>query len=547
MDLIRKISFMALLSVVLFTTAAQERLLVFTDPHLLSPALVVNPGQPYTDAINSNNKMIDLGEPVMQALVDTILAIKPTAVLVSGDLTKDGERRSHQDVAAHLSQLRQAGIKVFVIPGNHDVNSDEAKGYYGSTTRKVTTPSSAEFATIYADMGYDQALERDNNSLSYVAEPIAGVWLIAVDDNMTVQRDTDRTIAANGITLSTRNWIMQKADQGRSLGKQVMVMMHHQLVEHFDDQDRLVGDAAVTDAATLRQEFINHGIKLVLTGHMHIGNITTQFNDARTDSLVEVTTGSPLTYPCQFRLIDVAQDRSTFSFSTGSIEHIQDIPDFQNYALERFKNSTRSTVSSVVYHSWDDLMAAIDQFGSYIGEVNFTQEQATDAICAAYKDEIERLMVAMAQGNEPTHNVQGLKSTMLNKVGTLVDELLPNLNFLARLIVVPMIQNQLESMLGKALDSIVADCNNYGTAQAHVTDDLSPVLHFTPIAIGIIGDVNCDGRVDVTDVNVVINIMLGKDTADNYGGRADITGDGTVDVSDINAVVNIMLGKDAVR
>lgn len=57
--------------------AAQERLLVLTDPHLLSPALVVNPGQPYTDAINSNNKMIDLGAPIMKAMVDTILPSTP--------------------------------------------------------------------------------------------------------------------------------------------------------------------------------------------------------------------------------------------------------------------------------------------------------------------------------------------------------------------------------------------------------------------------------------------------------------------------------------
>lgn len=543
MDMIRKISFVALLSAVLLTVAAQERLLVFTDPHLLSPALVVNPGQPYTDAINSNNKMIDLGDPIMQALVDTILAIKPTAVLVSGDMTKDGERRSHQDVASYLAQLRQAGIGVYVIPGNHDVNSDEAKGYYGSTTRKVTTPSSSEFAIIYADMGYNQALERDTNSLSYLAEPIPGLWLIAVDDNMTVQRDTDRSINANGITLSTRNWIFEKADQGRQQGKQVMAMMHHQLVEHFDDQDRLVGDATVSDAATLRQQMIDHGIRLLLTGHMHIGNITTQFNEARTDSLVEVTTGSPLTYPCQFRLIDVSADRGTFSFATGTIDHTQDIADLQSYALERFKSSTRTTVSSVVYHSWDDLMAVIDQFRSYIGEVNFTQEQATEAIYNAFHDEIERLMVAMAQGNEPTRDVQGLRNSMFGKVGTLVDQLLPNLNFLARMIVVPMIQSQLEDMLGKALDSIVADCNHYGTAQAHVTDDLRPTLHFAPIEMSQPGDVNRDGTVDVVDVNIVVNVMLGKPTSNVQQALSDLDHNGSVDVSDINLIINIMLGK----
>ena len=58
------------------------------------------------------------------------------------------------------------------------------------------------------------------------------------------------------------------------------------------------------------------------------------------------------------------------------------------------------------------------------------------------------------------------------------------------------------------------------------------------------GDVNNDGKVDVTDVNILINIMLGKDNADKYDGRAYVTeGDTAIDVSDVNAVINIMLGK----
>ncbi len=60
----------------------------------------------------------------------------------------------------------------------------------------------------------------------------------------------------------------------------------------------------------------------------------------------------------------------------------------------------------------------------------------------------------------------------------------------------------------------------------------------------LLGDVNGDGKVDITDVNVIINIMLGKDDAANYGGRANVTGDDdTIDVSDVNAVINILLGK----
>lgn len=58
----------------------------------------------------------------------------------------------------------------------------------------------------------------------------------------------------------------------------------------------------------------------------------------------------------------------------------------------------------------------------------------------------------------------------------------------------------------------------------------------------LLGDINGDGKVDVTDVNVVVNIILGKDSKDNYP-NADTDGNGTVDVTDVNAVVNIILGK----
>lgn len=59
----------------------------------------------------------------------------------------------------------------------------------------------------------------------------------------------------------------------------------------------------------------------------------------------------------------------------------------------------------------------------------------------------------------------------------------------------------------------------------------------------LVGDINLDGKVDVTDVNIAVNIILGKDSADNYDGRADVDNSGNVDVTDVNAVVNIVLGK----
>ena len=55
------------------------------------------------------------------------------------------------------------------------------------------------------------------------------------------------------------------------------------------------------------------------------------------------------------------------------------------------------------------------------------------------------------------------------------------------------------------------------------------------------GDVNLDGDVDITDINIIVKILLGQDNASNYGGRADVNADTSVDVTDINAIVQILL------
>jgi len=77
------------------------------------------------------------------------------------------------------------------------------------------------------------------------------------------------------------------------------------------------------------------------------------------------------------------------------------------------------------------------------------------------------------------------------------------------------------------------------SAQAGSTSTINVDLFYT----GLKGDVDGNGVVDITDANILINIVLGKDTASNYDGRADVTGEGDIDVSDINAVLNIILGK----
>lgn len=57
----------------------------------------------------------------------------------------------------------------------------------------------------------------------------------------------------------------------------------------------------------------------------------------------------------------------------------------------------------------------------------------------------------------------------------------------------------------------------------------------------ITGDVNGDGKVDVADINSVINIILENEQPDSFAGNPDVNNDGKVDVADINAIINIIL------
>ena len=57
---------------------------------------------------------------------------------------------------------------------------------------------------------------------------------------------------------------------------------------------------------------------------------------------------------------------------------------------------------------------------------------------------------------------------------------------------------------------------------------------------GLPGDVNNDGKVNVSDVTALVNMILGVSAMDQE--RADVNGDGKVNVSDVTALINIILG-----
>ena len=131
------------------------KIAIISDLHVMAPELLVNEGSAFEEYLAKDRKMLRESLEILDTLVNSILELKPDLVLVTGDLTKDGERLSHQLVAAQLQRLIDAGIQVLVVPGNHDINNPDAKVFDGDSATPADTITRAEFAEIYHNMGYD--------------------------------------------------------------------------------------------------------------------------------------------------------------------------------------------------------------------------------------------------------------------------------------------------------------------------------------------------------------------------------------------------------
>ena len=114
------------------------RIVVISDTHLLAPALVT-PGSAIDRADAQEMKMMAMSDDIMSVLTDSIIALKPELVLLTGDLTHNGERLSHERMAEYLDRMADHGIQPLVIPGNHDCNNPYARRFAGDETLPAAT------------------------------------------------------------------------------------------------------------------------------------------------------------------------------------------------------------------------------------------------------------------------------------------------------------------------------------------------------------------------------------------------------------------------
>jgi 3',5'-cyclic AMP phosphodiesterase CpdA len=345
------------------------RFLVASDLHYYDPALGTS-GPSFQAYIDSDRKMLAQSQELLETLIGEIGRSPAQFVLISGDLTKDGEKPNHERLATFLATIEQGGRQVFVVPGNHDIENPDAVRYTATGTEPVPVVTPAEFAQIYQDFGYGQALARDPNSLSYLVEPVPGLWLLAIDscdykDNLAMGEPQ-----TNGrFTQERLDWIETMLAQAKTQKKAVLAMCHHNLMEHYDGQQKNFGEYLLDDYPQIGNMLARFGVPVIFSGHYHAQDVTlTRYDDGSV--LYDVETSSLVSYPVAYRLVAIGADQ-TMTLRTGQIATIPSFStqgkDFPTYALE----FTRSGVETVAQQVMTDLnlFGILQMNATEIGEI----------------------------------------------------------------------------------------------------------------------------------------------------------------------------------
>lgn len=277
------------------TAYAQEDVLIVhaTDMHYLSPSLT-DYGEAFMAIVEgADGKVTHYTPQLMQAFVQDMLALAPDAIVLSGDLTLNGAEVSHEELVQLLMPLREAGIQVLALPGNHDTTG-EAYRFGPKGPELIEGMVDEAFDGVYAQLGYADALSRDAASMSYTAQIAPDVWCLLVDVN------------ANG-TYGTVNeetfvWIEEQLIRAKEAGVTVIAASHQSVLTHH----RMFSFGyVINNASRLKELYEKYEVPLNLSGHLHMQHVV------RSGGLTEIAGSSLAVSPNQYGMLAIRDGKLT--------------------------------------------------------------------------------------------------------------------------------------------------------------------------------------------------------------------------------------------
>lgn len=276
-----------------------KKVIIASDIHYLAREL--------TDMGLGFNYMVEHGDgkvvnyiwEITDAFLKEVIEAKPKALILSGDLSLNGEYQSHLELSERLYAVEEAGIPVVVIPGNHDINNVSAAAYEEGIRFPAERTSPEAFEGIYSDFGYDEAVSRDEYSLSYVYQLDEYNRLLMLD---TCQYEGAAQVGGM-IKSETYDWIELQMEDAWEQGMNVIPVAHHNLL----DQSRVyIDDCTIEHSSQLIDQLESWDVGIFLSGHLHVQHF--RYSEKDQTGICEIVTSSLATPPCQYGVLEYTDD-----------------------------------------------------------------------------------------------------------------------------------------------------------------------------------------------------------------------------------------------
>lgn len=343
-----------------------------TDIHYLSPELT-DDGELFRKVIaDGDAKLTEYSQEIVDEFLREVIEANPDALVLTGDLTFNGEILSLREIAEKLEAVQEAGIPVLVIPGNHDIDSYRAFSYSGNDVAYTDNISKEDFREICWNFGPADALSCAEDSFSYVYALTDDVWLITIDAN---------TKGAGRVTDETLAWAKKQLEKAREEGIEVITATHQSVLPQ---NKRMVFGFYNIESRGSGGMLRENDVRLNLSGHIHMQHIASDEKQDKTDEnsynikgagLTDIATGSMAVAVLRYGIVEIDENRD-FIYTMSSVNTLRE------EARMRFDSRTRAQIDAALFEIEipDDIRAQMTDFAVDLNFRYFTDELENDFI-----------------------------------------------------------------------------------------------------------------------------------------------------------------------
>lgn len=283
---------------------------VASDLHYVGTE-IENGGELFRQAVEyGDGRQLDYIRPITDALIAGLLEEKPQALILTGDLSFNGEENSHRELAEKLQALVDAGIGVYVLPGNHDINNYAASAYIDDERLPADPVTPEQFQEIYKNCGFAAAHSRDKASLSYMVKLNAGVWLFMLDAEQYADHSPGLPYLVGGkLQDETYKWLEKQLKQCKAAGAVPLVALHQNLTDHFEG---FSNGYTLFENHRLGELLAQYGGQLAFSGHLHPQHIA-QWQSESGQTVYDIASESLAVWPYLSGRVTIEPDGAGFA------------------------------------------------------------------------------------------------------------------------------------------------------------------------------------------------------------------------------------------